>query len=141
MSSFNDKDSNNIIHAMVVVPNRMLELMGKDLNSHFIKHKVSLVNVAPAVTYGEDAITLVLSGKQNDIKTSLSQLRKMCFQREIGLECSPVRSLPPTMKGYLSDMEDSIRFEKLFSYCSKEYLEYCKSHNISPHPEVVEASH
>ena len=30
------------------------------------------------------------------------------------------------------------RFEKLFSYCSKEYLEYCKEHNIKPHPEVAE---
>lgn len=135
-----NKDSDNgIIHAMVIASQKVVDLMGRDLASHFCKFKVSLVNVAPAQFYGPDAISLVLEGKQNDIKTSLNQLKKVCYQKEIGIESKPVKSIPPVLKGYLLDMENDIKFEKIFSYCSKEYLEYCKLNNINPHPEVLEA--
>ena len=137
MSTSKDKDL-NIIHAMVIAPQRVIDLMGKDLSEHFIKHKVSLINVAPAEIYGPDAITLVLSGKHSDIKKSLRQLRKICYGKEIGIELEPIKSLPPVLEGYLSDMENDVRFEKIFSYCSKEYLNYCKEKNIKPHPEVLE---
>ncbi len=135
-----NKDSDNgIIHAMIIASQKVVDLMGRDLTNHFLKFKVSLVNVAPAQFYGPDAISLVLEGKQNDIKTSLSQLKKICYQKEIGIESKPVVSIPPVLKGYLLDMENDIKFEKIFSYCSKEYLEYCKLNNINPHPEVLEA--
>lgn len=139
MKSSNNKDSNNVVHAMVVTSHKVVELMGKDLSSHFFKYQVSLVNITQAANYGPDAITLVLSGKQVDIKKSLKGLQKVCYEKEIGIEKDPIRSLPPILKGYLFDMENEVRFEKIFSYCSKEYLEHCKEHNISPHPEVVEA--
>ena len=130
--------NNDVIHAMVIASQKVIDLMGRDLQGHFIRHKVFLVNVAPAQYYGPDAISLVLEGKQNDIKKSLNQLRKICYQKELGIESNPIQSLPPALKGYLSDMEDTFRFEKIFSYCSKEYLEYCKQNKISPHPEVAE---
>ena len=141
MPSFKDKDSSDTtIHAMVIASQKVVELMGRDLADHFLRHKVSLMNVAPAQFYGPDAVSLVLEGKQNDIKKSLSQLKKICYQKEIGIESNPIRSIPPLLKGYLLDMENNIRFEKIFSYCSKEYLDYCKLNNINPHPEVLEAS-
>ena len=129
---------NNIIHAMVIASQKIVDLMGKDLSDHFTKHKVSLVNVAPAEIYGPDAITLVLVGKHTDIKKSLNQLKKVCYGKEIGIELEPIKSIPPALKGYLSDMENDVRFEKIFDYCSKEYLGFCKGKNIKPHPEVVE---
>ena len=139
MQFFKDKDSSDFkVHAMIIASQKVVELMGKDLASHFFKHKVSLVNVAPAQFYGPDAISLVLEGKQNDIKNSLNQLRKICYQKEIGIESNPIKSIPPVLQGYLFDMENDIRFEKIFSYCSKEYLEYCNQNNIIPHPEVLE---
>ena len=128
----------NIVHAMIVTSQKIIDLLGRDLLEHFIRHKVSLINVAPAMSYGPDAITLVLAGKQSDIKKSLKQLRKLCYEKEMGIEKTPIKSLPPVLKGYLSDMEDDFRFEKIFSYCSKEYLDYCKENNITPHPEVLE---
>lgn len=128
----------HIVHAMIVTSQKVIDLLGKDLLEHFIRHKVSLVNIVPAMSYGPDAITLVLAGKQSDIKKSLNQLRKLCYEKEMGIEKTPIKSLPPVLKGYLSDMEDEFRFEKIFSYCSKEYLDYCKANNINPHPEVVE---
>ena len=131
-------DSNEIIHAMVIASQKVIELMGKDLPSHFFKHKVSLLNVAPAQFYGPDAVSLVLEGKQNDIKNSLSQLKKICYQKEVGIENVPIRSLPPVLKGYFADIENRERFEKLYQYCSKEYLEHCNKNNIKPHPEVLE---
>ena len=139
MQFFKDKDSSDFkVQAMIIASQKVVELMGKDIAGHCFRHKVSLVNVAPAQFYGPDAISLVLEGKQNDIKNSLSQLRKICYQKEIGIESNPVKSIPPVLQGYLFDMENDIRFEKIFSYCSKEYLEYCKQNNIIPHPEVLE---
>lgn len=139
MRSYSSKDPNNVIHALVVTSQKIVDLMGKDLSGHFMNHKVSLVEIAPAgAGYGPGTIALVLSGKQEDIKRSLNQLKRVCYEKEIGIEKTPIRSLPPVLKGYLSDMESDIRFEKIFDYCSKEYLDYCKSHNIKPHPEVME---
>ena len=142
MQNFKGKDSSNsMIHAMVIASQKVVELMGRDLTSHFFRYKVSLVNVAPAEFYGPDAISLVLEGKQGDIKKSLNQLKKICYQKEIGIESTPIRSIPPVLKGYLLDMESDVRFEKIFSYCLKEYLESCRQNNIKPHPEVVEVLH
>ena len=139
MSTFKDKDSGNMtIHAMIIASKKVIELMGKDLSSHFFRYKVSLVNVTPAEFYGPDAVSLVLEGKQNDIKNSLNQLKKICYQKEIGIESNPIKSIPPILKGYLFDMENDVRFEKIFSFCSKEYLENCRKNNIKPHPEVME---
>lgn len=135
----NSKDPKEIVHAMVVTSQKIIDLMGKDLTDHFVKHKVSLINISPATSYGPDAISLVLSGKQDDIKKSLNQLKRVCYEKEIGIEKAPIKSLPPILKGYLSDMEDDFRFEKIFDYCSKDYLQFCKSHNVNPHPEVLEA--
>lgn len=135
-----DRDSQNTIHAMIITSQKIIDLMGKDLLSYFLNYKVSLVNISPAMAYGPDAISIVLAGKENDIKKSLNYLRKVCFGIEIGIESSPIKSLPPILKGYLSDMEDNFKFEKIFSYCSKEYLDYCKTNNVKPHPEVIEAS-
>src|SRR3989338_3569998 len=112
---------NGLVHAAVVTTQQVIDLMGRDLSGHFRNYTVSLVEIAPAVFYGPDAVTLILTGKEENIKKSLRQLKRVCFGKEIGLERTPVRSVPPTLKGYLSDMEDSIRFEKLFNYCSKEY--------------------
>ena len=128
----------NFIHAMVVTSQKVVELMGRDLSFHFTKYKVSLVNIADAENYGPDAITLVLAGKENDIKKSLSHLRKICEAIEAGIEFTPIRSLPPVLKGYLQDMENNEKFEKLFSYCREDYLNFCKKNNVTPHPEVVE---
>lgn len=136
---YNKKDE--IIHAAVITSQKIIDLMGKDLTGHFSKHKVHIVNVTPADQYGPDAVTLVLAGKENNIKKSLNQLKKVCLEKEIGLEKVPVTSLPPVLKGYLSDMENNERFQKLFSYCSKEYLDFCKLHDIKPHPEVIERIH
>ena len=138
MSTLPNNDSEKPVHAMVITSQKIIDLMGRDLSLHFGKYKVSVINMAPAQTFGPDAISLVLSGKHENIKKSLDQLKKVCYQKEAGIESTPIRSLPPALKGYLSDMEDEIRFEKIFSYCSKEYLDYCKVHNINPHPEVVE---
>ena len=133
-------DSNNkMIHAMVITTKDVIDLVGKDLYEHFTKFKVSLINVSPASGYGPEAISLVLTGKEKDIRKSLNQLKKLCLQKELGVEKTPIHSLPPAYRGYLNDIEDNIRFEKLFSYCSKEYLEYCKQTNVKPHPEVLEA--
>lgn len=141
MIPFNNKNSNqdssNFVHATVVTSQKIIDLMGQDLSVHFTKHKVSLLSMSKAVTFGPDAITLVLAGKENDIKKSLSQLKKICQDKETGIETTSIKSLPPAIKEYLSDMEDNLRYEKLFDYCSKEYLEYCRSHNVAPHPEVV----
>ena len=141
MIPFNNKDSNqdpsDFVHATVVTSQKVIDLMGKDLSVHFTKYKVSLLSMSKTVTFGPDAITLVLAGKENDIKKSLSLLKKICQDKETGIETTPIKSLPPAIKEYLSDMEDNLRYEKLFGYCSKEYLEYCKSHNVVPHPEVV----
>ena len=136
-----NKDSNSFIHATIVTSQRIIELMGKDLSKHFINYKVSLVSIVPALNFGSDAITLILAGQEVDIRKSLSHWRKICQEREDGSESTPIKSLPPSLRGYLSDMEDEIKFKKVFTYCSKEYLEYCKSHNIKPHPEVLEAIH
>ena len=137
----NDKNKNrdSIIHAMVITSQKVIDLMGKDLSSHFMKHQVSLLNISPASEHGPDSITLILLGKQGDIKKSLYQLRKACYEKEIGIEKSPIKSLTPVLKGYLSDMEDTERFEKLFEYCSKEYIKDCQIKNIQPHPEVTES--
>ena len=132
------KNPEDFVHATVVTSQKVIELMGKDLQGHFMKFKVSLVGVSQALTFGPDAITLVLAGKENDIKKSLNYLKRICECKEAGIETLPIKSLPPSLKGYLSDMEDTFRFEKIFSYCSKEYLDFCKAHNIKPHPEVVE---
>ena len=138
-SSKRNNDSNEIIHAMIVASQKVIDLMGKDLASHFFRHKVSLVNVAPAQFYGPDAVSLVLEGKQDDIKKSLKQLKKICYQKEIGIESTPIQSLPPVLRGYFTDIEDSERFEKLYKFCSKEYLDNCIKNDITPHPEVLES--
>ncbi len=138
MPTSNNKEENTV-QAMVITSQKIIELMGKDLSTHFSHYKVMLINITPATAYGPDAMTLVLEGKHSDIKKSLKHLKKACLAKESGVEFSSIRSLPPAMKGYLSDMEDKSRFEKIFSYCSKEYLEYCKSNKMSPHPEVLEA--
>lgn len=139
MASYShSKKPNDVVHAMVVTTQKIIELLGKDLNAHFWSHKVSLLNMAPAHTFGPDAVTLVLAGKEEDLKKCLTQLRKLCYEKEVGIETNPIRSLPPVLKGYLSDMEDEFKFTKIFDYCSKEYLDFCKEHNIKPHPEVVE---
>ena len=140
MSTFYNKDSDNFIHATVVTSQKIIDLIGKDLPGHFFKHRVSLVSMSPALNFGSDAVTLILAGKENDIKASLGILKKICQDKEYVEDVTPIRSLPPSLKGYLSDMEDDLKFKKVFSYCSKEYLEYCKSHHIKPHPEVAEAS-
>ena len=131
-------NKDEIVHAAVVTSQKIVDLMGRDLMSHFIQHNVHVLNISPADSYGGDAVTLVLEGKENNIKKSLNQLKKVCLQKEIGLERVPIHSLPPVLKGYLSDMENKERFEKIFSYSSKEYLDFCKSHGVKPHPEVVE---
>ena len=133
------RNSDERVHAMVIASQKIIELMGRDLSNHFINHRVSLLNISPARFYGSDAISLVLEGKERDIKKSLNQLRKICYQKEIGIESKPINSLPPALKGFLNDMEDDIRFSKIFSYCSQEYLEYCKKNNMTPHPEVLES--
>ena len=138
MPTSNNKDSDGIVHAMVITTQKVIDLMGKELSSHFMNHKVFLVNVMPAMAYGPGAMSLVLEGKQENIKKSLNQLKKICLVKERGIESSPIKSLPPALKGYLLDMENDFKFEKIFSYCSKEYLNYCTIHNISPHPEVIE---
>ena len=135
--SYSKKDD-DVVHAMVVTSQKFINLMGKDLTNHFWKYRVSLLNMIPAQTFGPDAVTLVLAGKHEDIKKCLDQLKKICYEKEVGIETVPVRSLPPVLKGYLSDMEDNFKFEKIFDFCSKDYLEFCKKHNINPHPEVVE---
>lgn len=139
MAKFEKSDNpEDIVHAAVITSQKVIDLMGRDLMSHFMKYKVFVVNVAKAELYGPDAITMVLAGKENNIKKSLNLLKKICFEKEIGVERVPIRSIPPVLKGYLYDMENKERFEKLFSYCSKEYLDYCNQHNIPPHPEVIE---
>ena len=35
--------------------------------------------------------------------------------------------------------KDSKRFEKLYNFCSKEYLDHCIKNDIVPHPEVLES--
>lgn len=134
-----ENNQEELVHAMVITSQKIIDIMGKDLSSHFTKHRVSLINVSPAATYGPDAVTLVLVGKQMDIKKSLNQLKKVCFEKEIGIEKTPIHSLPPVLKGYLSDIEDNDRFEKLFDFCSKDYIDYCTTHGITPHPEVIES--
>ena len=130
--------NNKNIHAMVIASQKVVEIMGKDLISHFLSHKVALINIEPALGYGSDAVTLFLTGKQNDIEKSLDKLKVICYQKELGVESAPAKSLPPVIKGYLLDMENEFKFGKIFSYCSKEYLDYCKAHNVKPHPEVIE---
>lgn len=137
MHKHRDRGQEDFVHAMVITSQKIIDLMGKDLPGHFFRHKVSLVNVTPAQGFGPDAVTLVLAGKQEDITRSLNQLKKVCYEKEIGLETVPITSLPPVLEGYLKDIEDKSRYEKLFDYCSKEYLEYCKEHDIKPHPEVI----
>ncbi|MBI2996108.1 MAG: hypothetical protein HYY52_05315 [Candidatus Melainabacteria bacterium] len=129
---------NNIIHAMIITSQKLIDFLGKDLYELFINYKVILINIAPALAYGPDSVSLILSGQETNIKKCLSHLRKICYGKEIGIESKPIKSLPPVLKGYLSDMENKSKFEKIFSYCSKEYLDYCKTNNIKPHPEVVE---
>ena len=134
-----ERDSDNFIHASIVTSQKIIDLMGKDLLGYFFEYKVSLVSIAPALNFGHDAVTLVLAGKETNIKKSLNNLKRICYAKEIGIEQTPIRSLPPSMKGYFNDMEDDIRFKKVFSYCSKEYLDFCKERNIKPHPEVEES--
>ncbi len=138
MFSSNKKDPNSFVHALVVASQKVVDLIGRDLQEYFMKYRVSLLGVIPSETYGPDAITFVLAGKQADIKNCLTNLKQICYEKEFGIECRPIGSLPPALKGYLTDMEDDLKFEKVFSYCSKEYLEYCQKHNIKPHPEVVD---
>ena len=133
-----ERDSDNFIHATVVTSQKIIEQLGKDLPKLFFKYKVSLVSIAPAFNFGHDAVTLILAGKETDIRKSLNNLKMICSEKETGVEKSPIRSIPPSMKSYLNDMEDAFKFEKIFSYCSKEYLDFCKAHNIKPHPEVEE---
>ena len=134
----NDKNSNKVIQAMVIASSKLVHFVGENISDYFMKYKVSLINVLPAEKYGQDSVSLVLHGKEVDIRLSLNDLKKNYLLQEIGYETSPAKSLPPAIKGYLSDMEDDLRFEKIFSYCSKEYLDYCKLNNIKPHPEVVD---
>lgn len=135
----NDKNSNKVIQAMVITSSKLVHFVGENISDYFMKYKVSLINVLPAEKYGQDSVSLVLHGKEVDIRLSLNDLKKNYILQEIGHETSPAKSLPLSIKGYLSDMEDDLRFEKIFSYCSKEYLDYCKSNNIKPHPEVIES--
>lgn len=139
MLTGDDKNSKNIVHAMVITSQKIIDIMGKDLSVHFMQHKVSLINLTPALSYGPDAVSIVLEGKQDDIKKSLNLLKRACYEKEIGIEKVPIKSLPPVLNGYLSDMEDEVRFEKIFSFCSKEYINDCRKKNISPHPEVAES--
>ncbi len=139
MPSSNKKEPDNIVHALVIASRKIVDTLGKDLQEYFIGYRVTLLNIIPTESHAPDAITLVLAGKQIDIKNCLVKLKQICYEKELGLESSPMKSLPPSLKGYLSDMEDSFKFEKIFSYCSKEYLNFCKEQNITPHPEVIEA--
>jgi len=133
------KKLNEIIHAVVVVSQKMIEVMGKDLSGFFSNNHISLLEVNKSEKFGPDSVSLLLEGKEVDIKQSLNKLKKVVQLKEAGVESNPIKSLPPNLKGYLSDMEDSIKFEKIFNYCSKEYLNNCKANNIKPHPEVIEA--
>ena len=78
MPTFYNKDSDNFIHATVVTSQKIIDLIGKDLPGHFFKHRVSLVSMSPALNFGSDAVTLILAGKENDIKASLGILKKIC---------------------------------------------------------------
>lgn len=133
-----EPEKDGIVHAAVITSQKIIDLMGRDLLGHFLRHKVHVVNVAKAELYGPDAVTLVLAGKENNIKKSLSNLKKVCFEKEIGVEKEPIRSLPPSLKEYLVDMESSDRYEKLYAFCKDEYLSFCRANKIKPHPEVME---
>ena len=51
MSQFkHNKDSDDIVHAAVITSQKVINLMGKDLMSHFMQHKVFVVNVSPPET-------------------------------------------------------------------------------------------
>ena len=136
MSSKKDKDE--IVQAAVVTTQEIIETVGKNLNNFFLSFNVSLLNISPADFYGPDAITLNLLGREKDIKKSLSELRKICNKKELGLETSPIKSLPPNLKRYLNDMENKERFERLFSFCADDYLKHCIENHLNPHPEVIE---
>ena len=57
MQYFRDKDSSDFkVQAMIIASQKVVEIMGRDLTGHFLRYKVSLVNVAPAQFYGPDAI-------------------------------------------------------------------------------------
>lgn len=139
MSLSNDKNSNKVIQAMVIASSKLVRFAGENISDYFKQYKVSLINVLPAEKHGQDSISLVLLGKEEDIRLSLNDLKKNYILKEVGYESSPAKSVPLSIKGYLSDMEDDFRFEKIFSYCSKEYLDYCKLNNLKPHPEVIES--
>lgn len=128
----------DVVHAAVVTSQKIIDVLGKELPDYFLKHDVNLINVAPAESYGPDAVTLILAGKEVDIKSSLEDLKKICNGKKLGLETTPISSLPPAYERYLSDIENKERFEKLFNYCSEEYLKECEKNNIQPHPEVLE---
>ncbi len=139
MSSYSENNPDKLVQAMVLASQKILEVMGSDLNSHFMKHGVSLLNVLPAKKFGPDSVTLLLSGKEENIKTSLQSLKKVCYGKEMGFESSPIKSIPPKLKHYLEIMTDEEKFNKTFLFCSKEYIENCKKNNIAPHPEVIES--
>lgn len=139
MARKNNKDKDDTIHATVITSQKLIDVIGKDLNVFFSTHEVSLVSISPITTFGPDAIAITLEGKQQNIEKSVSQLKVFFYQKENGLEVNPIKSLPPRIKGYLQDMEDDSKFEKLFKFCSKDYLDFCKSNKIKPHPEVEES--
>ncbi len=133
------KSPNNKIQAMIVTTKELVEIAGKDLSTFFQAQGVTLLEISKNKNFGPDSFTLLLEGNESNIKQSLIRLKKFVLLKECGAEFQPIKELPGNIKGYLLDMEDRIKFEKLFKYCTKEYLDHCSINNITPHPEVIES--
>lgn len=138
LSDSNGFKKEDVIHAAVITTQKVVNILGRDLPDYFSKYKVNLINIAPAESYGPEAITLILSGTEKNIKSCLDQIKTICTSKKLGIETAPIKSLPPALKGYLSDMENQERYNKIFSFCLNDYLKHCKENGLKPHPEVIE---
>ena len=83
------KKSNEIIHAVVVVSQIMVEIMGKELSGFFSNNNISLLEINKAAKFGPDSVSLLLEGKEADIKQSLNKLKKVGISQKF-ICCSNV---------------------------------------------------
>lgn len=131
-------NSDEIIHVAVLTTKELIKLLDMDLFDYFMEHKVFLVAVKEVEIYGPDSVTFILAGKEKDIIRSVKKLRKIGELKELGLETSPMKCIPLSLQGYLNDLEDSEKYNKLLSYCVEEYIDDCVKNNVDPHPEILE---
>lgn len=113
-------------HATATLPKYLLHgFTIADLDECFAKYEVSL----KGIKFGDEFISLKVYGEKLDIRDSVKKLYNLInnYYRAHLEDRVVAQNIPESLDESLNN------YDKL----ANEYINFCKTHNINPHPEVI----